>query len=178
MKLLSAFLLVASATMGICQTPAPADNLGQNASPGDVSTPGNILHALYDVISGPPGPRNWDRMKSLFHPKAVMAAIAPKSKGDNRLVVFSVDDYVHFSGPYLEKNGFFEHETHRKAEEFGDITQIFSTYESRHDLKDKDPFEKGINSFQLAKENGRWYVVSILWQGDDTGIKVPKKYSG
>ena len=36
------------------------------AKPADVASPDAILAATYDVISGPAGPRDWDRFNSLF----------------------------------------------------------------------------------------------------------------
>ncbi|HBB95831.1 MAG TPA: hypothetical protein DC054_10610, partial [Blastocatellia bacterium] len=36
------------------------------ANPADVATMDAIVASLYDVISGPPGARNWDRFRSLF----------------------------------------------------------------------------------------------------------------
>ena len=34
--------------------------------PEDVSSPDAIIKAMYDTISGPAGPRNWYRERSLF----------------------------------------------------------------------------------------------------------------
>ena len=43
-------------------------------------------------------------------------------------------------------------------EQFGDIAQVWSSYESRHKQDDAQPFLRGINSFQLCRQNGRWWV--------------------
>lgn len=145
-------------------------------SAADVSSAEAVIHALYDVISGPPGARNWERMKSLFDPKAIMAAIYRSQSGDLKHITFTVDDYARMDAPYFEKNGFFEREASHKVERYGKIEEVFSTYESRHDPKDLKPFETGINSIQLYEDGDRWYVLSILWQGDDTGVPVPKRY--
>ncbi len=36
----------------------------------DVKSMDAILHAIYDVISGPAGDRDWNRFRSLFLPQA------------------------------------------------------------------------------------------------------------
>src|SRR6185436_15645882 len=50
-------------------TPAPAASAAPSlpARPGDVDTIEHVVAALYEVISGPAGPRDWDRFRSLFH---------------------------------------------------------------------------------------------------------------
>lgn len=52
---------------------APAANIA------DVAEIDGIIKALYDVISGPAGPRDWNRFRSLYHPEAYMAAFNAKS---------------------------------------------------------------------------------------------------
>ena len=39
-----------------------------SAQPGDVDTVDHIVAAVYDVISGPAGQRDWDRFRSLTIP--------------------------------------------------------------------------------------------------------------
>jgi integrase len=69
-----------------------------------------------------------------------------------------VEDYISSSGPFLEKNGFFETEIGRKTEQYGNIVHVFSTYESKRTLKDEKPCMRGINSFQLWYDGKRWWV--------------------
>src|ERR1051325_9316168 len=102
------------------------------ANPADVATMDAIVAALYDVISGPPGPRNWDRFRSLFAPGARLIPTGVRQTGEVGSRVLTPDDYAGRSGPFLEKNGFFEREISRRTEKFANIAHLFSTYESRH----------------------------------------------
>ena len=61
-------------------------------------------------------------------------------------------------------------------EQFGHITHVFSTYESFHSPSDKQPFARGINSFQLFNDGKRWWVVTIYWQQETPEIQIPKEY--
>lgn len=136
------------------------------ANPDDVKSEDAIIKAVYSVISGPAGEkRNWDRFRSLFGPKGSLAAVVKNREGRWVLVTMTPEDYISRSGPYLEKNGFYERETKRRALRTKALVNVFSDYESRNKLDDKKPFETGTNSMQLYTDGTRWYVYSILWQG-------------
>ena len=147
------------------------------AEPKDVSSPEAIVAAVYDVISGPAGQkRNWDRMRTLFVPDARMIPTGKRSTGESTRRVLTVEDYITNSGPFLEKEGFFETEIGKKTEQFGNIVHVFSTYESKRTLKDEKPFMRGINSFQLWYDGKRWWVITILWQSESQDTPIPEKY--
>lgn len=138
------------------------------ANPADVKTEDAIIKSLYSVISGPAGEkRNWDRFRSLFAPKGTLSAVVKNREGKIVNVVMTPEDYIKNSGPYLEKNGFFEKETKRKLVRSRNLINVFSDYESRNKLEDKKPIETGTNSLQLFYDGTRWYIHSVLWQGND-----------
>ncbi len=148
------------------------------ASPGDVDSIDHIVAALYAVISGPAGEkRDWNRMRSLFVANANMGAVVETKAGKPRQIDFSLERYIETSGPYMEKTGFFEREISRTTDGFGHIAHVFSTYESRYHPNDK-PFERGINSLQLFNDGERWWIRTILWEGESSTLKLPKKYLG
>lgn len=149
------------------------------ANPADVSTPDAIIKALYDVISGPAGEkRNWDRMRTLFIANARMMPTGKLPTGENMLKTFTVEDYINWVGPVLESNGFFETEIGRKTDQYGNIVQIFSAYESKKLQTDEKPFIRGINSFQLWNDGKRWWILSILWESESKENPIPEKYIG
>ena len=153
------------------------DSIPVNQS--DVSSVNAIIAAVYDVISGPAGQkRNWDRMRTLFIPEAHMIATGKRASGELVKRVMVVEEYINNSGPVLEKDGFFEKEIGRKTEEYGNIVQLFSTYESKRNLADEKPFMRGINSFQLWNDGKRWWVVNIFWQSESKDNPIPEKYIG
>ena len=153
------------------------DSLPTNSA--DVSSVDAIIKAIYDVISGPAGQtRNWDRMRTLFIPEARMIPTGKNKDGVSIIRTLSIEDYIKTSGPFLEKNGFFESEIGRTTEQYGNIIQIFSTYESRRTAADEKPFMRGINSFQLWNDGKRWWIVTIFWQSETPGNPIPEKYIG
>jgi hypothetical protein len=158
-------------------TPSQAPAPPPAANPADVATMDSILAALYDVISGPAGTRNWDRFRSLFIPGARLIPTTPRPTGEVGSRVLTVEEYVQRAGAFFEKEGFFEREAARRVETFGNIAHVFSTYESRHAKEDAKPFQRGINSIQLMNDGKRWWVVTIFWQGEDEKHPLPEKYT-
>jgi hypothetical protein len=142
----------------------------------DVATPDAILAATYDVISGPPGKRDWDRFRSLFLPGARMAAVVKGKDGSLSAKSFTPEEYITFGDAYFMKSGFFEREASRHSDRYANIMQIFSTYESRHDIKDASPFARGTNSFQLFFDGKRWWVVDIFWQEETPDAPLPEEF--
>jgi len=53
---------------------------------------------------------------------------------------------------------------------------VWSTYESRHAADDPKPFVRGINSLQIVKAQGRYWVSSIIWDDERSGVTIPEKY--
>lgn len=147
------------------------------AKPEDVASIDSTVAALYDVISGPVGEkRDWDRMRSLFVPDARLIPTGPRPNGGFGARALTVEEYIERSSPFLEKEGFFETEISRQTDTFGQIAQVFSTYESRHTLDDEKPFARGINSIQLMNDGTRWWIVTIFWQNEDPKNPLPEKY--
>src|SRR5712692_10126116 len=52
------------------------------ANPLDVATMDSTIGALYDVISGPAGKRDWDRFRSLFISGARLIPTGPRPTGE------------------------------------------------------------------------------------------------
>jgi hypothetical protein len=147
------------------------------AAPADVASIDAIVTALYDVISGPSGEeRDWNRLRSLFIPSARMIPTALRPNGESGVKVLNVENYIASAEPYLIQNGFFEREIARRVDRFGNVAQVFSTYDSRHKADDPEPFSRGINSIQLLYERGRWWVVTIFWDAERADNPIPEKY--
>ena len=145
------------------------------ADPKDVASIDAIVKALYDVISGEPGPRNWDRFRSLFYADAYMAAMVQGPDGKLSLKKFSPEEYIKMNGPMFEKFSFMEKELGRTEDTFGNIAQVFSAYEFT--LGTPSPMtERGVNSIELVQENDRWYVLSVMWADESKENPIPLKY--
>jgi hypothetical protein len=143
------------------------------ANPADVESVESIMGAVYDVISGPAGPRDWDRFRSLFHSEA---RLIPVSGNGQFPFYMGVDEYIDRAGAQFNQTGFFEKEIHRVEEQYGPLVHAFSTYESYDAADATEPFARGINSFQLLNDGARWWVVNIFWQSENDALPIPSEY--
>ena len=180
-----ALCLSAAAQSPSLKTPAPAQQAPPQAAagpsaqvpsprPDDVKSIDSILTALYGVISGPAGERDWDRFRSLFLPQARLTAATKNADGSSRVRPMGVEDYAKGAGSYFLQHAFFESPIVNRIETFGNITQVFSSYESRH-ASGEAPFARGINSIQLLNDGSRWWIVSILWDEERADNPLPKE---
>jgi hypothetical protein len=139
-----------------------------SAQPADLVGIDAAIRGVYDVISGPPGQkRDFDKMRSLFAPGATMKAIGPKGLRGG-----SVEDYIGRNSAILEKEGFTERELGRRVEVWGGLATAWSAYDGR--TASGSFHERGINSFQLVKIDGKWLVASILWQEETPDNPLPR----
>ena len=150
-----ALLIIAAAIAA--SPPSKADLAGINQA----------IQGVYDVISGPPGQkRDFDRMRSMFAPGATLKVIGPKGLRGG-----SLEDYISRNAAILEKEGFTERELGRRVEVWGGLATAWSAYDGR--TANGSFHERGINSFQLVKVDGKWLVASILWQEETPANPLP-----
>lgn len=148
----------------------------KTANAADVATTDAIVSAAYDVISGSAGKqRDWDRLRSLCVPD-VRFVVATKPGSDKPVHSLTLDEYISGADKYFAKEGFYERGMANHAEVYDRMAQVFSTYESRHDIKDPKPFQRGINSFQLVNDGKRWWIVDIFWEAESPEAPIPAKY--
>jgi hypothetical protein len=185
MRTLALITILALAIPACAQTsaPAPAPALPPPSiashpdwpaakNPADVDTIEHLMASLYDVISGPAGQqRDWARFRSLFIPDGRMGVIR-----QDDAVLFTPDKYVERDDPFFKTNGFFERAIATRIETFGNLTSVWSTYESRHAIADAKPFARGINSLQIIHAKGRYWIASIMWDDERPGLTLPDKY--
>jgi len=156
----------------LAQQESAAEAARPAADPADVESIDAIIAALYDVISGPAGERDWDRFRSLFAPNATMSPMAPRPDGSTPVTVISPEQYVQWGGAYFVDNAFYEREAGRELERFGNVANAMSFYESRN-APDEEPFTRGVNTITLLHDGTRWYVLSIAWDEVREGLPAP-----
>jgi hypothetical protein len=138
----------------------------------DVESIEGIVKALYETISGPAGPRDWDRERSLLAPGARLQPTR-KEEGGAIMDVFDVEGYIASRSPFFDQNDFYEVEVSRRVDCFGNIAQVWSQYEGRRSPA-QEPFLRGINSIQLFHDGDRWWVVSVLWDNQRSDNPLPE----
>lgn len=177
MAIVAAWQVPAGAGVQPAGHPAPSGPpLGVEARTADVATIEGLTSAYFESISGAAGEaRDWDRLRSLCHPDARFVASRPMGGGAG-VFALTVEDFVTHNRRYFEKGGFFEREVSRREERFGNIAHVWSTYESRRNAEDPQPYVRGIYSFQLHRDADRWWIISVFWDYERPENPIPQRY--
>ena len=138
---------------------------------GDLSA---VISAMYAMISGPAGPRDWSVQERIFHPQARQMRTGVGQDGKPWIKIMSLDEYVADTREFFAANDFFEIEIGRSVLEFGNIAHAWSAYEARRSLADAKPERRGVNSIQLYRnERGQWQIMSMIWDNERAGLRLP-----
>ena len=141
---------------------------------GDRAAIGAIVDEMYAMISGPAGPRDWSRQANCFHPDARQIRTWIDENGRPACRIMGLDDYARDTTPFFADNDFYEIETGRRIDLFGNIAHVWSAYEARASLDDAEPERRGINSIQLFRDPELgWRIVAMLWDNEREGVRLP-----
>lgn len=143
----------------------------------DVVSVDAIITAMYEVVSGPAGPRDWARDRHLFHPQArLMRGLPPGSPPADPptpgLRVMSLAGFEDHVADRLAAEDFYEIEIGREEFRFGRFVHALSAYSS-HRRPEEPPFARGINSIQLWWDGGRWWIMGLIWDWEGDGVRIP-----
>ena len=128
---------------------------------------GAAVDEMYAMISGPAGPRDWSRQKKCFLPEARQVRTWVDEAGRASKKSMSLEDYSRDTTPFFAANAFYEIETGRRIDIFGNIAHVWSNYEARRSLDDTDVERRGINSIQLFKDADRgWRIIHMIWDNE------------
>jgi hypothetical protein len=131
---------------------------------------GAVVDEMYAMISGPKGPRDWSRQANCFHADARQIRTWVDADGRPAYRIMSLADYARDTTPFFADNDFYEIETARRIDLFGNIAQVWSAYEARAGLDDAEPERRGINSIQLFRDPDKgWRIVAMLWDNAREG---------
>ncbi len=137
----------------------------------DVTTVDGIIKAYYDVVSGPEGPKQTERDKSLHHPKALIAITGISKDGNPFVNTMTLGEFHKTMPP----DAFYEYEIHRTSSTFGNITHVWSTYEFKN-TPDGNPLGRGINSIQLFFDGHRYWIMGWMYDTERRNNPIPKIY--
>ena len=125
---------------------------------------GAAIDEMYDMISGPAGPRDWARQQNCFLPEARQVRTWVDEEGKPAMLAMGLDDYSANVTPFFMANDFYEVETGRRIDLFGNMAHVWSNYEARTSPDAKDVERRGINSIQLFRHPDLgWRIVHMIW---------------
>ena len=134
------------------------------SSMNDEAEIGAAIDEMYAMISGPGGPRDWSRQANCFLPEARQVRTWVDEQGRAVKKSMGLDEYSADTTPFFATNDFYEVETSRRIDLFGNVAHVWSAYEARRSPDDADVERRGINSIQLFKDPDRgWRIIHMIW---------------
>ena len=128
---------------------------------------GAVVDEMYAMISGPAGPRDWSRQANCFLPEARQVRTFVDEQGRPGMLSMGLDEYAANVSPFFMAHPFYEVETSRRIDLFGNIAHVWSAYEARTSPDDAGVERRGINSIQLFHhpELG-WRIIHMIWDNE------------
>ena len=128
---------------------------------------GAVIDSMYAMISGPAGTRDWSRQRDSFLDEARQVRTWIDEEGRPQCLMMSLDEYAENTTPFFAANDFYEVETGRRIDLFGNIAHVWSHYEARRSPDDADVERRGINSIQLFRDPERgWRIIHMIWDNE------------
>jgi len=128
---------------------------------------GAVVDEMYAMISGPAGPRDWSRQRNSFLPEARQVRTFVDERGRPECKMMGLDEYAQNTSACFAENAFYEIETARRIDVFGNMAHVWSNYEARTSLDDAKPERRGINSIQLFRHPDEgWKIISMIWDNE------------
>ena len=150
----SLVLLLAMAPLGArAQTPATDSPL---------ATAEGVVRELYRLVTVEKGQvTDWEQARKLFIPEAVIVLRVSKDATTVFDVQGWIDDFVAWNEKAkVKERGFSEKIVVLEPRVFRDIANVFVLYEASLTDSERPP-SRGVDSIELIRKDGRWWIVSI-----------------
>lgn len=134
-----------------------------------------MIREDYAMLSGPPGPRAYDAVKHHYHPTARMVRTGVDDKGAPFVKVMTVDEHHADVDEKFAAVAFLEEELDHQCEVFGNIARVRSVYRSVYGAGPGAREGRGVNFYNLVRVNGRWKIMSIVWDNERPGLSLNLK---
>ncbi|HSP15279.1 MAG TPA: hypothetical protein VLV78_11055 [Thermoanaerobaculia bacterium] len=130
-----------------------------------------VIKEMYESISFERGQRpDWKRNDAIYAPGARLVRVNDGGIFEFDMKSYRVDfDRMIDSG---EMPSFWEGELWRDTRQFGEIAHVLSAYETRRS-RNGDVMNRGVNSIQLFRRGGRWFISAMIWRREGKDVKIP-----
>lgn len=138
-----------------------------------------LVRGLYDAVTFEAGTTpDWDPVRAMFLDRATVVLRTSRTA----TTVFDVDgfvaDFVSFiESANVQATGFTERVVRVRPMVFGDIAHVLVLYEASIPGSGRPP-QQGVDSFQLIRREGRWWIVSIVNEIPTPDRPLPPELAG
>jgi hypothetical protein len=177
--------LARAVTCGVSVLIAAAIGLGQAAGQTESASPqtaDELIGGLYGLVSATAGKMpDWQKVRACFLDEAVIILRTSRTA----TTTFSLDGFIKDFVDFYERpfkigekslvpkdSGFGERVVRMKTWEYGDMAHALVLYEAQITGSGRAP-QQGIDSWLLARRNGRWFIAAITNEIVTPGRPLP-----
>jgi hypothetical protein len=157
---------------GMVYTASDLASLTPAARPGDVISPEALLAALHDSVSGPPGPVDWNRFRSLFLPAARLGSSRTDAQGVTHITTSSVEELITSGAAEREKMPWYEVILVKHIEKFDNIAVAYYSHDDRP-AREGNAIQRSVNICEMLYDGKRWWIHSASWDVVPTSMSLP-----
>ena len=132
-----------------------------------------IIAELYDTVCFENGSRpDWSRQAAIFAPGARLVRVH-----DGGVFEFDPASYRQNFEAMIDSGempSFWEAELWRETRQFDDVAHVLSAYETRR-ARGGELLNHGVNSIQLFRRDGRWWVSAMIWRREGANVRIPRQ---
>lgn len=139
-------------------------------------TPERVVNEFFDSISFEAGTTpDWERMKALFIEEAVIVY----RLGPNTMRTFRRQGFVDYlvmdiQRANLPSSGLRKTIVKKNTRIIKDIAQVYVLHEVViPGINDDRPVNRGVDSFHLIRQDGRWWIASLMNEGFSMDEAIP-----
>jgi hypothetical protein len=141
--------------------------------PEDVASPRALVFALHASISGPAGPFDWSRFRSLFLPTASLGEAGTEPDANPHITFQSVNDWIRSVQHLRPKVAVHETVYKLRIEQFGSIASALYSHDSVTTADEGTTDIRRVNSCQMLYDGKRWWITSVVWNVSQKNWDLP-----
>ncbi len=131
-----------------------------------------LTRRLYEVVSAPAAQRDWDSIRSLYHPRATLVRTGLDDDGGPFVLAMTFDEYVANASELLDGVEFSEIELMQQVDVFGNVARLCSVYEYSYRGAEVQRSGRGVNFLNLVNAGDGWKIMSIVWDNERAGVSL------
>ena len=131
-----------------------------------------MTRTLYHCVSSPAGQRDWNAVRRYYHADARLVRTGLDPNGSPFARVMALNEYIDNVETLLREVRFTEVEISHEAIVFGNVARLTSIYEFTWNSPTESRRGRGVNFFTLIHQEGRWQIMSIVWDNERPGLSL------
>jgi hypothetical protein len=157
---------------GTVYTASDLASLTPAARVNDVASPEALLVALHDSVSGPAGPVDWNRLRSLFLPSARLGSSRTDANGVTHITTSTVEELIQSGATEREKMPWYEVILAKRIERFDNIAVAYYSHDDRSSIHG-GALQQSVNVCEMLYDGKRWWIQSASWDILPKSMKLP-----